>query len=449
MQASKLQHILFKQVSNAPLIVFRIAFGLLMLFSSLRFIAKGWIEPFYVEPKFHFTYLGFDWIKPLGPTAMYVIFGLMAFSALLIALGYKYRVATISFFVLFTYVELIDKTYYLNHYYFVSLIAFLLCFLPANRRFSIDVRLNNNIYSRTTSAWHMYIIMFQLGCVYFFAGIAKINKDWLLDAQPLKLWLHGRHDALPILKEKWIAYFASWFGCLYDLLIPFALIFRKTRPIAYILVVLFHVFTWLLFPIGVFPWVMIICTTIFFSSSFHEKILSHVEKGSYSTPTYIVKRNLGITQLLVGLYVVFQIAIPLRFMLYPGNLFWNEEGYRYSWRVMLMEKHGSAQFYIRNKDTGKEFHIDNKDFLSPRQEKQMVTQPDFIIQYAAHLKELHQGKTYQFDTIQQTWDNIGVHAKIMVTLNGRPSQLFVAKKHDLTEYKYNLCHRKWIEPFKK
>lgn len=443
---STLDKILFKEISNAPLVVFRIAFGALMLFSTTRFMLKGWVTDFYVTPKFHFTYLGFDWIQPLSENGMYIIFSLIVTACICIILGYKYRFFAVLFFVLFTYVELIDKTFYLNHYYFVSLMAFLMCFLPANRRFSLDAKLNPSIRTSTTSAWHVRILMFQMGVVYFFAGVAKINTDWLLNAQPLKLWLNGRQDLSSILKQEWVAYFASWFGCIYDLLVPFGLLWKRTRPIAYFFVIAFHFITWMLFPIGVFPWVMMVGTLIFFSENFHEKILSRFE-SPIAKDTFVVKSNLKLVKVLIGAYILIQLALPFRYLLYPGVLYWTEEGYRFSWRVMLMEKHGHAQFYIKNNETNKFIEVNNEDFLEPRQEKQMATQPDFILQYAHHLKDIYKDSTFQFTDSSQTWNNIGVHAKIMVTLNGRPSQLFVDKKHDLTKYKYNLCHRKWIEPF--
>ena len=88
--------------------------------------------------------------------------------------------------------------------------------------------------------------------VYFYAGIAKINSDWLLEAQPLKIWLTSKYD-LPILgntifQMDWIHIFFSWSGMFYYLLIAFILLNKKTRPFGFILVVLFHFMTAILFP---------------------------------------------------------------------------------------------------------------------------------------------------------------------------------------------------------
>lgn len=125
----------------APLAVFRMVFGFMMLAAVIRFWSYGWIESLYVKPQYYFPYLGFEWIKPLGDPGMYVAFAIMGMAALLVAVGLFYRVSILVFFLTFSYVELIDKTPYLNHYYFICLVSFLLVFLPAHRFFSLDVRL--------------------------------------------------------------------------------------------------------------------------------------------------------------------------------------------------------------------------------------------------------------------------------------------------------------------
>ena len=135
---SKIHQWSYAETSIAPLVVFRIIFGLMMFVGTLRFWLKGWIHDFFIKPDHFFHYYGFEWVKPMGDFGMYTIFCLLLISSFLIALGFYYRTSSILFFILFTYVELIDVTNYLNHYYFISLVSFLMCFLPANRFFSLD-----------------------------------------------------------------------------------------------------------------------------------------------------------------------------------------------------------------------------------------------------------------------------------------------------------------------
>ncbi len=99
-----------KGVSIAPLVIFRIIFGSLLLFSTIRFMVYGWVNQIYIQPKFHFTYLGFDWVKVLPNQWMYLPFILMTLGAIGIILGYFYRFSVILFFTAFTYVELVDKS---------------------------------------------------------------------------------------------------------------------------------------------------------------------------------------------------------------------------------------------------------------------------------------------------------------------------------------------------
>ena len=221
---NKLYQYISKDVHIAPLVVFRLVFGFVMFFSVLRFALKGWIYDQYIEPTFHFTYLGFSWVKPFGETGMYIVFAVMALSFLCVALGLFYRLASISALVLFTYVELLDKANYLNHYYFVSLVCFLLILVPAHRYFSLDVYRKPSLKRTHVPMWSIGVFKLQLGIVYFFAGVAKLNYEWLINANPLKIWLPAQSH-IPVigslLAKTWVAYFASWFGAIYDLTVPF------------------------------------------------------------------------------------------------------------------------------------------------------------------------------------------------------------------------------------
>ena len=437
-----------KPVHLAPLAVFRMAFGFLMLASVLRFIAKGWVYDMYIKPKLFFPYFGFEWIKPFGETGMYILFIALAVAALFIALGFLYRISTTFFFLAFTYVELIDKTNYLNHYYFISIASFLIIFLPANRYFSIDSLLNKKIAATYTPNYFIFIIKFQVFIVYFFAGLAKINSDWLLHAQPLKIWLPA-HSEMPLigsfLAKEWVAYFFSWFGCIYDLLIPFFLFIPRFVKPAYVFVILFHLATSLLFNIGMFPYIMISLTTIFFTESFHIKIIQSIKKIfkcslndnqiSFSPQPSLIKPFV----FLITLHFAIQLIVPFRYLMYPGNLYWTEQGYRFSWRVMLMEKAGTAFFYVHDRTTNGEIEIDNKKYLTYMQEKMMATQPDMMIDYAKFLKA---------EYIKQGFKDPIIRAQSYVTFNGRGSREFIDPQVDLSAQNNSFLKNKdWVKKY--
>ncbi|WP_308992143.1 HTTM domain-containing protein [Mariniflexile litorale] len=432
----------------APLAVFRMLFGVMMLFSIIRFWAYGWIETLYINPKFHFTYYGFEFIKPLG-VYTYGLFAICGFSALLVAIGLKYRLAIIVFFLSFTYIELMDKTTYLNHYYCISLLSFLMIFLPANSYFSVDNLIKKESF-KFIPKWTIDSLKLLLGMVYFYAGLAKINSDWLFKAMPLKIWLPSKYD-LPfigegIMQQEWFHYAMSWSGMLYDLSIPFLLLYKKTRWVAFATVVCFHVFTSVLFPIGMFPYIMIVSTLIFFSASFHHKIISILKnilkpfnrnfKIDLKDTFVFKKQNLVVS--IITVFFVIQLVLPFRYMFYPSELFWTEEGYRFSWRVMLMEKMGMSTFKIANAKTGSSFYVDNKDFLTPFQEKQMSFQPDFILEYAHYLGD---------HFTSQGHENVQVFVESYVALNGRLSRPYIDSKVDLYKEKESFQHKTWILPF--
>ena len=151
---------------------------------------------------------------------------------------------------------------------------------------------------------------------------------------------------------------------------------------------------------------------------------------------YRFKTN--ITLPILAVFFVFQLLFPWRYLAYPNELFWTEEGYRFSWRVMLMEKAGYAQFKIKNTETGEQFLVDNTDFLTPFQEKQMSTQPDFILQYAHFLGEHFEAQGHE---------NVAVYAESYVALNGRLSQPYVDPNVDLMKQQESFCRKDWILPF--
>ena len=435
--------------SAAQLAVFRIGFGVMMLLSILRFWSYGWIEKLYLNPKFHFSYYGLEFIKPIG-NYTYLIFITCGLSALFVALGLKYRIAIITFFLSFTYIELMDKTTYLNHYYFISLLSFLMCFLPANAYYSVDNLIRKKAYSQVPK-WTIDSIKFLLGIVYVYAGLTKINSDWLFKAMPLKIWLPSKYD-LPLIGENlmqqhWFHLAMSWSGMLYDLCIPFLLLYRKTRGLAIVLVVFFHVFTRILFPIGMFPYIMIVSALIFFDTKTHEHILNlfrklfgwiYAGKTRFKTEIYQYKKQNLIGSLLVVFFSI-QLLLPFRYLLYPGELFWTEEGYRFSWRVMLMEKTGYTEFKVVNGETKESFVVNNSDFLTPFQEKEMSTQPDFILEYAHFLGE-------HFES--QGHENIEIYVQSYVALNGRRSQSFIDPHIDLLKQQESFKSKDWILTFK-
>lgn len=432
----------------APLAVFRILFGVLMCFSMIRFWWNGWIEKIYINPSFHFHYQGFEWVQVPGQWC-YLLFLICAISALGIAVGWFYKINSVIFFLSFSYIELMEKASYLNHYYFISVVACIMIFLPAHHYYSYDAYKDPKIKSSLVPKWSIDILKLMLAIVYIYAGAAKLNYDWMIDAMPLSIWLPSKTD-LPIIgslmQEKWLHYAFSWGGAIYDLVIVFLLLFKRTRWIGFAFVVIFHVLTRILFPIGMFPFIMIFSTLIYFDSNFHEKLLGLLPFKKYfsdkkqETTVSVPSKRTGLYNLKISflaLFMCFQILFPLRYLLHDGNVFWNEKGYRFAWRVMLMEKTGMANFKIVNHETGKRFYVQNEDFLTPLQQKQMSTQADMIWEYGQYL-----GKHFE----SQGHEHVGVYVENVASLNGKKTQTFIKPDVDLMRINRVRGIFQYIEP---
>ena len=333
-----------------------------------------------------------------------------------------------------------DKSFYLNHYYFVSLLSFLLIFLPLNRALSLDVRLGLVPPAPWVPAWTLYAVRLQLVVVYLFAGFAKLNPDWLFAAQPLRIWLRASTE-LPVIgfafDRVWVAYVVSWAGLLFDLNVPFLLLWKRTRLFAYSAVVAFHVLTALLFPIGMFPWIMMVSTLLFFSGEdvgTVTKAFGRPLRTSAPHTLFSVRASAPVL-VVVSLFFLFQTGMSLRHALYPGNVLWTEEGYRFSWRVMLAEKTGRAVFTVRDDEADQTWTVYPSRYLTPQQTRQMAFQPDMILQFAHFLR----------DDFAVQGHRVAVYADAWVSLNGRASQPFV-QPVDLATQPYSLAPRRWLEP---
>jgi hypothetical protein len=414
--------------SVVPLVTLRRCFALLVLFSTTRFVLNGWVQTQVLDPTWTFPFDGFEWLPRPNVWGAASLFSGMMLGGLMMLREHGARLGALLFFLCFTYVELLDKSNYLNHYYFVSLVAFMLIWLPTTWR------------TPQVPKVVVFSFRFMLGLVYGYAGLAKLNADWLLHAQPLAMWL-PQHSAVPFLGKffamREVAFLFSWAGAAFDLVAPFSLFSDRARPYFYPILVTFHVLTWVLFPIGVFPWVMIACTTVFFTDSWHEALWAKLQKWlpqSKLTPTEVKWPSWK--QVAVVSFLLIQAVFPWRHLAYDGSVFWHEAGYRFGWRVMLMEKAGWTTFFIQNKE-GEEREFPTGSFLTPNQDKMMSTQPDLMVQTAKH--------------IRQIWDDaygerVKVRAEVWASLNGRRSQLMVDPFEDLASLENGWAPRTFVLP---
>lgn len=437
-----LNKLLFKQIDNSPLIIFRIIFGLLIALECFGAIFTGWVSYTLIEPKFTFNFIGLDFLQPLPGSGMYFYFAIMGICGLLVMIGYKYKWSLGIFTLLWTSVYLMQKASYNNHYYLLVLICLIMLLLPANRYHSIDAKQNPQIRSISMPAWCKWIIILQIWIVYTYAAVAKIYPDWL-NLSVAQTLMEGKKNYPiigPILQQNWLHAFISYSGIFYDLLIVPLLLWKPTRKIAFAASVVFHLFNSIVFQIGIFPYLSLAFTLFFFEpKTIRDLFLKKktlYEGEEISIPPY--KKPLLI---LASVYFVFQIGLPLRHWFFKDDVLWTEEGHRLSWRMMLRSKYGHISFKIVDKSTQKDTIIYPRDYLSDKQSRMVSTKPDVIWQFVQRIK-----KEYQ-----KEGKDVSIYAhRSKVSVNGGKLRPFIDPEVDLAAEKWHhFKHHNWILPYEK
>ncbi len=452
---------LFQPVDIAPLVFFRVVFGILGFADVIGVwiyyhLYKGYFDP----GNYQFKYIGFEWAVTLPEPFMSLFFLVLMAASIFIILGRNYRVSALIFAIGFTWQFLLEKALYLNHGYLFCWISWVMVFLPANCQWSYDAVKNPALKSETVERWSLWILPFFMGVVYFYGGIAKINPDWL-NGSPLNIWLKNVAN-MPLLGPVWgheiTPYIMSWSGMVLDLSAPFLLMFSRTRKWILGFILFFHLTNTLIFQIGIFPWLSISLSLLYFPPTDFRKWFSFLKNkikklskvelwwdrispqtapfDSVSTPPAFPRKKVIPC---LSIIILIHLIIPLRHYWFDGNVAWTEEGHRYAWRMMLRTKHGYGTFRIKNLDTEEIVRIKVKDYLTDRQRQKLFTHPDMIWQFAQYLKKVwkEEGK-----------GNIEIYADIKARLNGHSRQQFIDPNIDLSKEDYDLfSESEWISTY--
>lgn len=472
-----LHKILFHPVEIYSLIIFRIGFGVLMFTVIYAYCTGDWIKEYFISPKFYFKYWGFSWISPLSEVLIYFLFFILIICTILITIGAFYRIAITLFFLGFSYLFLLDQTHYLNHFYMIILYSFLLCFMPAHHYFSVDAMRKPKIKSTFIPAWIIILLVFQIEIILIYAGIVKINPDWL-QLRPLSNWLGFKKDLFLIgslFEKTWAVTIGAYGVIILHILGAPLLLFKRTRVWVFIIYCCFHILNSVLFDIGVFPWLTILCTSIVLSPNwpiqfynnlikYYDWLISkliwvftivkpsilskskHIKKKTKKIKFLSIKnqeitlkytlRQKNIVIIFMSIWVLLQIIIPNRYLLYEGDVAWTKEGSRFSWRMRLHNTFGRTEFYVHDNKTMQCFPIHNQHYLSGIQANRMSCRPDMILQFAHHL--------YDDWSIKQGHKDISVHSTVLCSLNFSKPALFIDPKVDLAKIERNLKHADWI-----
>ncbi|KPJ14894.1 Vitamin K-dependent gamma-carboxylase [Papilio machaon] len=339
-----------KPKDASSLAVTRILFGIAMLFDipderGGAALTERWGD----LSTCHFPLLPF--IRPLPMPHMAMVYAALWLGALGIALGYKFRVSSITFTACFWYLLLVEKSYWNNHSYLFGLVGLLLTVTQANCYWSIDAYLNPSVSSPTVPYWNYFILKYQFFILYFMAGVKKCTAEWLTGYSVQNLsehwvfnlfksidaylnpsvssptvpywnyfilkyqffilyfmagvkkctaeWLTGY--SVQNLSEHWVfnpfKLFLSvsqtdylvvhWFVFAFDLTVAGWMMWSRSRHIAMILCALFHLMNSRLFRIGMFPWVCLATMPLFYPFDWPKLVFNYM-KDSYTKSKAII-----------------------------------------------------------------------------------------------------------------------------------------------------------------
>lgn len=425
-------------IDGASIAAFRIAFGAIMCWEVARYVSHDWIQQYYITPSFHFHYYGFEWIRPWPGRGMFVHFAVLAAASALMMLGLWYRLAAAVFTLGFTYVFLLEQARYLNHLYLICLLGLLLLGVPADRVWSWR---NKKARGTMVPTWSLWLLRFQLGVAYVYAGLAKLNTDWLR-GEPLRSWMAERADLPlvgPLVLHEATVYSFAYGALLFDLLIVPALLWRRTRPYAFVLACMFHLMNTQLFTIGIFPYLMIAATTLFFEPAWPRRVLGRIIHGARPIDAESVTTGSvalpALGRAALATFVALQLLVPLRHWWYPGDVNWTEEGHRFSWRMKLRDKKAQATFIAVDPVTRIHRQIDWRPYLATWQYREMASRPDMILQFAHHLAD---------DLQRQSGRRPEIHAVVWASLNDHVPQLLIDPAVDLATLRRSLRPAHWI-----
>ena len=429
-----------QQIDNTFLVFFRIAFGFILVWGMMKYFQHDLIWTHFQEPRLFFNYLGFDFVKPLPGFGMHVLFLVIATSAACIALGFRYRLAATVFFVSFTYMFLLDQSWYLNHFYLICLLGFLIQFIPAHQAFSIDALRSKEIRSDTTSRWVLWLLRLQIAIPYFYGGLAKLNPDWLT-GEPMRTWLAARTHIWGIgqfFQEEWCVYAFSYGGVIYDLFIIPLLLWKRTRIPALIFSVMFHVLNHFMFTIGVFPWLMLAATFLLFppfelSRLRFWKTATDLESRTEPESGTVFQLPAFAKWMLYG-FLSLQLLLPFRHFLYPGDVAFSREGHCFSWRMKLNDRKYSLKLFVHHAD-GRVTPVKMSEWVTLAQQKGFRNL-DQIQQLARAIRIHHEAIDKR---------PVQVKGTAVVTINRREPFDLIREDVDLSRTPRTLLPASWIK----
>src|SRR5690606_6543334 len=377
-----------KKIDNSSLIVFRMFFGIVFFAEAVGALALKWVNSNFINTSTNFTFIGFEWLLSIQNETMYVVFGLMGLASLGVIFGFKYRISIIALTLLWSLAYFGQKTSYNNHYYLMWLIGLMMCFLPANANASFDAKINLAIKKNYMPQWIRWAFIIQVSCVYIYATVAKFYPDWLDGTVTRNMFMSMKNmpDYVQNLFQKnEFQLFIAYMGIAFDGLIVPALLWKRTRWLAIIASLIFHIFNSITLQIGVFPYFALSFSIFFFPAEQVRNFFLR-KKSKISFEGESTKDGLTLFRYFFVPYLILQVLLPLRHWAIKGDVLWTEEGHRLSWRMMLRARGGEAKFKVEDYKSCEVLAFSNEELLNKKQ-RGRLNAPDVIWQMAQKIEQ--------------------------------------------------------------
>ena len=445
---------LIREVDGSSLAVFRMCFGALLLFESINYGVFLCLDCMYRSSSLLFKYQYFEWVALLPGHGLEWVLVLMGVSSLGVLLGWHYRICIVLLMLCFSYLFLLDQALYLNHFYMVMLLGGIMIFLPANRCWAVDASRGDSRdknASPTIPNWSLLWMAVQLEIILLYAGLVKLNYDWL-NLEPLRLWMQASAaDEARIFQ--WLAQdpgiaLASYGVIVLHLVGAPLLLFRKTRLPIFLVYCVFHIINTFVFDIGIFPWMTIAATLLLFDPDWPRQVISWLNNRGWLpgwrhltqsvTARNAIKRDAGQVAIIaiMCVWLLLQVVIPLRHYYYPGDVAWNEAGHQFSWRMKLRDKRGTVSFRVVD-SSDRLVRVKPDKYLTLTQRYRMACIPDLVWQFAQMLDAQY---------TLSTGGDVSVYADTSCSLNTRKPVPLINKLVDLSSIARNHPVQAWVYP---
>ena len=411
-----------KLVSSKPLGLFRILFGIAMLYQFSK-ISKR--VSFFKDPDYlYFPYPELDWIPVFSSAGMWMLFALGFLATILFTVGVFHRYAAAAMALAYGYFFSLDALYYNNHYYLIFLIGFLMVFVNADAAFTPLKSKRKDFISN----WNYLIFQIQIAIVFFYGGLSKLSSDWI-----------NGNIISNITESETLNQILNYGGLAFDLLIPFVLLSQKFRWYAIIAVILFNISNHFLFDdIASFPFLMIAAMLLFIAEGKLPKWITHWTSSNSNEGKMLT----GVMKYTLIGFFAFQFLYPLRHHLIKDHVDWSGQGHYFSWRMKSYQKDIEATFYAHDLRTNQRLYPINHG-LDNYTVQRTLGMPVKVAKFAKHLKN-------KIEKMDGKNPYIGISVDYKVAFNNRESKIAIRPDYDISEAtfsKYGI--NEWIIPFKK